>query len=49
MATAPETLSFEAALARLEIGHGEAIYFWGCVAHAAYTPMVRRLNLSLDG
>ena len=33
-----------AALARLEIGHGEAIYFWGCVAHAAYTPMVRRLN-----
>lgn len=29
---------------RFEIGPGEAIYFLGCVAHAAYTPMVRRLN-----
>jgi drug/metabolite transporter (DMT)-like permease len=27
-----------------EVGVGEAIYFWGCVAHAAYTPMVRKLN-----
>ncbi|MTH98635.1 DMT family transporter [Roseibium sp. RKSG952] len=27
-----------------EIGQGEIIYFWGCVAHAIYTPMVRRLN-----
>ncbi|GLO68712.1 hypothetical protein MACH17_02290 [Phaeobacter inhibens] len=27
-----------------EIGRGEMIYFWGCVAHAAYTPMVRLLN-----
>ena len=27
-----------------EIGRGEMIYFWGCVAHAFYTPMVRRLN-----
>ncbi len=27
-----------------EIGGGEIIYFWGCVAHAVYTPMVRRLN-----
>lgn len=26
------------------IGQGEIIYFWGCVAHAAYTPMVRKLN-----
>lgn len=26
------------------IGKGEAIYFVGCIAHAAYTPMVRRLN-----
>lgn len=26
------------------IGHGEAIYFWGCLAHALYTPMVRKLN-----
>jgi drug/metabolite transporter (DMT)-like permease len=33
-----------AALLRLEIGKGEVIYFWGCVAHAAYTPMVRKLN-----
>ena len=33
-----------AALARMEIGTGEAIYFWGCLAHAAYTPMVRKLN-----
>ncbi len=28
----------------LEIGRGEAIYFWGCAAHALYTPLVRRLN-----
>ncbi len=27
-----------------QIGTGEVIYFWGCVAHAIYTPMVRRLN-----
>ncbi|APG45746.1 DMT family transporter [Phaeobacter porticola] len=27
-----------------EIGRGEVIYFWGCVAHALYTPMVRLLN-----
>jgi drug/metabolite transporter (DMT)-like permease len=33
-----------AALARLQIGRGEAIYFWGCLAHAAYAPMVRKLN-----
>jgi drug/metabolite transporter (DMT)-like permease len=33
-----------AALLRFEIGRGEAIYFWGCLAHAAYTPMVRKLN-----
>ena len=26
------------------IGKGEAIYFLGCIAHAAYTPMIRRLN-----
>ncbi|EPX79565.1 Integral membrane protein [Salipiger mucosus DSM 16094] len=25
-------------------GRGEAIYFWGCAAHALYAPMVRRLN-----
>jgi drug/metabolite transporter (DMT)-like permease len=33
-----------AALARLDIGRGEVVYLWGCVAHAAYTPLVRRLN-----
>jgi len=27
-----------------QVGTGEVIYFWGCVAHAVYTPMVRRLN-----
>jgi drug/metabolite transporter (DMT)-like permease len=33
-----------AALLRFQIGRGEVIYFWGCVAHAIYAPMVRRLN-----
>ncbi|SNR37603.1 EamA-like transporter family protein [Paracoccus sediminis] len=33
-----------AALIRLEIGRGEAIYFAGCALHALYTPLVRRLN-----
>ena len=33
-----------AAIRAFEIGPGEAIFFWGCVAHAAYTPLVRRLN-----
>ncbi len=33
-----------AALAGLKIGQGEAVYLWGCLAHAAYTPMVRKLN-----
>ncbi len=32
------------ALLAFEIGHGEVVYFWGCVAHALYTPMVRKLN-----
>ncbi|WP_328805844.1 DMT family transporter [Salipiger abyssi] len=32
------------ALMRLEIGRGEMVYFWGCVAHALYAPMVRKLN-----
>ncbi|WP_371059644.1 DMT family transporter [Rhodosalinus sp. 5P4] len=27
-----------------DVGRGEIIYFWGCFAHAAYTPMLRRLN-----
>ena len=33
-----------AALRGLDLGRGEAIYFVGCVAHAIYTPMVRRMN-----
>lgn len=32
------------ALLSLQVGTGEAVYFAGCVAHALYTPMVRRLN-----
>lgn len=33
-----------AAILRFEVGQGEMIYFWGCVAHAVYTPLVRKLN-----
>lgn len=33
-----------AALAALDVGRGEAIYAAGCLAHAVYTPMVRRLD-----
>lgn len=33
-----------AAILRFQIGPGEAIYFWGCAAHAVYTPLVRKLN-----
>ena len=33
-----------AALRRFELGRGEAVYFIGCVSHALYTPMVRKLN-----
>ncbi len=32
------------ALLRLEVGFGEGVYFIGCIAHAAYTPLLRRLN-----
>ena len=32
------------ALLAFRIGTGEILYFWGCVAHAIYTPMVRLLN-----
>ena len=28
----------------LDIGRGEGVYFLGCVAHAFYTPLVRKLN-----
>lgn len=33
-----------AAFVAVDVGRGEAIYFLGCVSHALYTPMVRRLN-----
>ncbi|MEM8731094.1 MAG: DMT family transporter [Pseudomonadota bacterium] len=33
-----------AALAAFQIGQGEIIYFFGCICHAIYTPMVRLLN-----
>lgn len=32
------------ALLGFHMGQGEVIYFWGCVAHAIYTPLVRKLN-----
>ena len=32
------------ALRAFQIGTGEVIYFWGCVSHAAFTPLVRKLN-----
>ncbi|MCR8550836.1 DMT family transporter [Salipiger sp. P9] len=32
------------ALLAFEIGRGEAVYFLGCVSHAIYAPMVRKLN-----
>ncbi len=33
-----------AALLAFDVGRGEVIFFFGCIAHAIYTPMVRRLN-----
>ncbi len=33
-----------AALLRFQVGKGEITYFWGCLAHALYTPLVRKLN-----
>jgi drug/metabolite transporter (DMT)-like permease len=32
------------ALLAFDIGRGEVIFFFGCIAHAVYTPLVRRLN-----
>jgi drug/metabolite transporter (DMT)-like permease len=32
------------ALLALDIGFGEGVYFIGCIAHAAYTPLMRKLN-----
>jgi len=33
-----------AALLAFGVGRGELIFFAGCIGHAAYTPLVRRLN-----
>ena len=33
-----------AALMAFQVERGEVVYFWGCAAHALYTPLVRRLN-----
>ena len=33
-----------AALLAFDVGRGEVIFFFGCIAHAIYTPLVRRLN-----
>lgn len=33
-----------AALMAFQIGRGEAIYFIGCILHAAFTPLLRRLG-----
>jgi drug/metabolite transporter (DMT)-like permease len=33
-----------AAVLAFRIGTGEAIYFWGCVAHALYVPLLRLLS-----
>ena len=32
------------ALLAFDVGRGEFIFFWGCVAHALYTPLVARLK-----
>ncbi|MBP0482368.1 DMT family transporter [Sagittula salina] len=29
---------------KFEVGEGERIYFWGCIAHALYSPLLRKLN-----
>ncbi|WP_369952591.1 DMT family transporter [Sedimentitalea sp. XS_ASV28] len=33
-----------AAVRAFDVGRGEAIFFWGCVAHAAYPPVMRLLS-----
>jgi len=33
-----------AAFLRFDIGRGEMVFFFGCVSHAFYTPLIRRLN-----
>ncbi len=38
-----------AAALALDLGRGEAIYFLGCIAHAAFTPMLRLFNRGEPG
>lgn len=38
-----------AAALAFDLGRGEAVYFAGCVAHAAFTPMLRLLNRGEPG
>ncbi len=38
-----------AAALRFEVGRGEAVYFLGCIAHAAFTPLLKRLNRGEPG
>jgi len=33
-----------ASFRQFDVGRGEVIYFFGCIAHAFYTPLVRKLN-----
>ncbi len=33
-----------AAVRAFDLGRGEFIYFWGCMAHALYAPLIRKLN-----
>ncbi|WP_136441933.1 DMT family transporter [Pacificoceanicola onchidii] len=33
-----------AALRVFEVGRGETIYFWGCIGHALYSPLLRKLS-----
>ena len=37
------------ALMAFEVGRAELIYFTGCIAHAVYTPMLRKLNRGEPG
>ena len=32
------------AILAFSVGRGELVFFWGCVAHAFYTPLSRKLN-----
>lgn len=38
-----------ATLMRFQVGRGEVIFFFGCIAHALYIPLLRRLNRGESG